>query len=223
MAKATRHLQLQTTLQDRFMNLREAAWAVNITEGTITFTHEGPTGGGAGADRRHPEHGGLRLDVGLGSPVGSGGSGRARPGGAVDGIPTEHDSDQLARPVPPFTAEQAIGVVQSYQRQMEPIYRIGLDQDLDAAEEERRLGAQRELRAAFWRRTDDFHEGGVFGSGNDYAIAELADWHAAPVHERLWQVTYRRPITPDLAMNEGYLVMPFDDAPQLVDLIEEAD
>ena len=53
MAKATRHLQLQTTLQDRFMNLREAAWAVNITEGTITFTHEGPTGGGAGADRRH--------------------------------------------------------------------------------------------------------------------------------------------------------------------------
>lgn len=189
MAKATRHLQLQTTLQDRFMNLREAAWAVNITEGTITFTHEGPTGGGAGADRRHAQHGRCNVDVGLGSPVGSGGSGRARPRGAVDGIPTEHDSDQLARPVPPFTAEQAIGVVQSYQRQMEPIYRIGLDQDLDAAEEERRLGAQRELRAAFWRRTDDFHEGGVFGSGIDYAIAELTDWHAAPVHERLWQVT----------------------------------
>ena len=58
-----------------------------------------------------------------------------------------------------------------------------------AAEEERRLDAQRELRAAFWRRTDDFHEGGVFGSGIDYAIAELTDWHAAPVHERLWQVT----------------------------------
>lgn len=34
---------------------------------------------------------------------------------------------------------------------------------------------------------------------------------------------YRRPITPDLAMNEGYLVMLFDDAPQLVDLIEDAD
>jgi len=89
----------------------------------------------------------------------------------------------------------------------------------------RRSGAsaRSELRAAFWRRTDDFHEGGVFGSGNDYAIAELTDWHAAPVHERLWQVTYRRRITPDLAMNEGYLVMLFDDAPQLVDLIEDAD
>lgn len=37
--KAVRHLQLQTTLQDRFMNLREAAWSVDLRAGTITFTH----------------------------------------------------------------------------------------------------------------------------------------------------------------------------------------
>ncbi len=37
--KAVRHLQLQTALQDRFMNLREAAWSVDLRAGTITFRH----------------------------------------------------------------------------------------------------------------------------------------------------------------------------------------
>ncbi|CCI54175.1 MAG: hypothetical protein LKG20_10960 [Tetrasphaera jenkinsii] len=41
---------------------------------------------------------------------------------------------------------------------------------------------------------------------------------ARPVGPRLWQVTYERRLDA-AAMNEGYLVMLFDDAPQLVDKI----
>ena len=142
---------------------------------------------------------------------------------APDGIPTAQDSQHLAGPAPAFTAEQAIAVVQSDQRQMEPLYRLVAGQRLAATEEDRRFAVQEELRAAFWRRPDGFHEGGVLGDDNSYEIAALTHWHAAPVQDRLWQVTYRRPLTEDRAMNEGYLVMLFDDAPQLVDLIEDTD
>lgn len=50
--KAVRHLQLQTALQDRFMNLREAAWSVDLRAGNYLQARR-PGGGGAGPDRRH--------------------------------------------------------------------------------------------------------------------------------------------------------------------------
>ena len=140
---------------------------------------------------------------------------------APDGIPAR-DHELLRGPAPSFSAEQAIAVVQSYIRQMAPLYRIGVDEKLPEAEQRRRYAAQDALRRAFWRRTDRFHEGGVMGGGTEYDLCAMTAWHAAPVDDRLWQVTYARRYLFDKTLNEGYLVMLFDDAPKLVDAVEGA-
>lgn len=137
------------------------------------------------------------------------------------GIPTADDVDTLAGEPPAFNAEQALGVVHSYLRQMDPLYRPpqGID-NLTDADRQRLFEAQAQLQAVFWRRTDDFHKGGVLGTNDVYNLAALTDWDAREVGPRLWQVTYRRPLMDDLSLAEGYLIMLFDDMPQFVDLVE---
>ncbi len=321
-AKAMQQLRLQTTLQDRFMNLGTAAWAVDLAAGTITFTSEQqravapvqvvgslnledgtwlwgwdhpsvpePLAEHARAVHAYGEQHGLeRLTTRLipatadeawefaavadllgggqcayRGPAGSavvfmtfgnptlaaldaeptepalaepepaepepGQSGGLTlipaPGLAAprlrfpDGIPAPETVDSMSGPAPEFSADQAVGVVQSFMRQMRPLYFADDPAALAEAEVEQRCTGQKLLRQVFWRRTDDAHRDCVLAADTEYDLSVITDWDARQVGERHWQVTYQRPTAQDEVRGEGYLVMLFDDAPQLVDTIED--
>ena len=134
---------------------------------------------------------------------------------APDGIPLTHPL--LTAPPPPFTGQHAIAVVASYLRQMHPLYHLARGDDPSLEALEMRTAAQEALRAAFWRR-DGEDAGASLGFDRRFDLDAMSRWDARPVGPRLWQVTYERRLDA-AAMNEGYLVMLFDDAPQLVDKI----
>lgn len=134
----------------------------------------------------------------------------------ASGIPLVHDA--LTGPVPEFTSEQAIAVVVSYLRQLHPLHHLARDDNPSVAVLEQRTAAQEALRQAFWRRTDDAHDGARLGFDRAYDVETMSQWDACEVGPRLWQVTFVRE-TAGGEVGEGYLVMLFDDAPQLVDRI----
>ena len=322
-AKAMQQLRLQTTLQDRFMNLGAAAWAVDLAAGTITFTSEQqravapvqvvgslnlvdgtwlwgwdhpsvpePLAEHARAVRAYGEQHGLeRLTTRLipatadeawefaavADLLGGGQCAYRGPAGSAvvfmtfgnptltaldaeptepalaepesaepepaepepgqsggltlipaaprlrfpDGIPAPETVDSMSGPAPEFSADQAVGVVQSFMRQMRPLYFADDPAALAEAEVEQRCAGQKLLRQVFWRRTDDAHRDCVLAADTEYDLSVITDWDARQVGERHWQVTYQRPSARDEVRGEGYLVMLFDDAPQLVDTIED--
>lgn len=138
-----------------------------------------------------------------------------------DGIPAPETVDSMSGPAPEFSADQAVGVVQSFMRQMRPLYFADDPAALAEAEVEQRCTGQKLLRQVFWRRTDDAHRDCVLAADTDYDLSVITDWDARQVGERHWQVTYQRPTAQDEVRGEGYLVMLFHDAPQLVDTIED--
>ena len=131
---------------------------------------------------------------------------------APDGIPLTHPL--LTAPPPPLTGQHAIAVVASYLRQMHPLYHLPRGDDPSL---EMRTAAQEARRAAFWRR-DGEDAGASLGFDRRFDLDAMSRWDARPVRPRLWQVTYARRLDA-AAMNEGCLVMLFDDAPRLVDKI----
>ena len=131
---------------------------------------------------------------------------------APDGIPLTHPL--LTAPPPPLTGQHAIAVVASYLRQMHPLYHLPRGDDPSL---EMRTAAQEARRAALWRR-DGEDAGASLGFDRRFDLDAMSRWDARPVRPRLWQVTYARRLDA-AAMNEGCLVMLFDDAPRLVDKI----